>query len=126
MSIRSVEVQVQVPSGLFLSVGEPGMRSIKSKCFHCFTLNEFVQNLQNTHTCHVTRVTHSIVRYHLRAILMGVVRQLVKMSAGKSGFMGRISWALQAASRIKSFTRVVLEVEVLLAVKALLLLIIFL
>ena len=40
--------------------------------------------------------------YHLRAILIGVVKQEVKRSAGKSGFMGKISFAWHAASWIQS------------------------
>ena len=35
---------------------------------------------------------------HLRAILMGVVRQAVNRSAGKSGFIGRSWLAPQAAN----------------------------
>lgn len=41
--------------------------------------------------------------YHLRAILMGVVRQEVKRSAGRSGFMGSSSLASQAASWMQFF-----------------------
>lgn len=41
--------------------------------------------------------------YHLNATLMGVVRQEVKRSAGKSGFMGKCSVDPQAASKILFF-----------------------
>lgn len=41
--------------------------------------------------------------YHRRAILMGVVRQEVKRSAGRSGFMGSSSLASQAASWMQFF-----------------------
>lgn len=41
--------------------------------------------------------------YHRRAILMGVVRQEVKRSAGRSGFMGNSSLASQAASWMQFF-----------------------
>lgn len=37
-------------------------------------------------------------RYHLTAMLIGVVRQAVNISAGRSGFMGRISLAPHAPS----------------------------
>ena len=42
--------------------------------------------------------------YHLRAILIGVVRQEVKRSAGSSGFMGSNSDAPQAANCIQFLT----------------------
>lgn len=41
--------------------------------------------------------------YHRRAIFMGVVRQDVKRSAGRSGFMGSSSLASQAASWMQFF-----------------------
>jgi hypothetical protein len=40
--------------------------------------------------------------YHLSAILIGVVRHDVKISAGRSAFCGRISWAPQAANKMQS------------------------
>ena len=42
-------------------------------------------------------------RYHRSAILMGVVRQEVNRSAGRSGFMGSSSLASQAASWMQFF-----------------------
>ena len=45
--------------------------------------------------------------YHLSAILMGVVRQDVKRSAGSSGFIGRISDPPHAANWIQFLTEVV-------------------
>lgn len=44
-----------------------------------------------------------LLAYHRRAILMGVVRQEVKRSAGRSGFMGSSSLASQAASWMQFF-----------------------
>lgn len=44
-----------------------------------------------------------MIRYHLRAIVMGVVRQEVKRSAGRSGFIGSSSLASQAASWMQFF-----------------------
>lgn len=41
--------------------------------------------------------------YHLNAILMGVVRQAVNRSAGSSGFIGRSSVVLHAASWMQFF-----------------------
>lgn len=41
--------------------------------------------------------------YQRRAILMGVVRQEVNRSAGRSGIMGRSSLASQAASWMQFF-----------------------
>lgn len=40
---------------------------------------------------------------HLRAILIGVVRQAVNKSAGSSGFIGRSWFAEQAASWMQFF-----------------------
>ena len=37
---------------------------------------------------------------HRMAVVMGVVRQAVKRSAGYNGFIGKISFARQAASTI--------------------------
>ena len=42
--------------------------------------------------------------YHLRAILIGVVRQEVNKSAGSSGFMGSNSLAPQAANWMQFLT----------------------
>ena len=41
--------------------------------------------------------------YHRSAVLIGVVRQAVKRSAGSSGFMGSSSFVLQAASWMQFF-----------------------
>lgn len=39
-----------------------------------------------------------VIQYHLKAILIGVVRQEVNKSAGNSGFIGNICVPPQAAS----------------------------
>ena len=44
------------------------------------------------------------ISYHRRATLMGVVRQDVNKSAGRSGFIGKCSVLPQAASRILFLT----------------------
>jgi len=48
-----------------------------------------------------TMPNFSCMAYHLSAMFIGVVRQLVNRSAGSWAFMGRISLAAQAARCIQ-------------------------
>lgn len=51
---------------------------------------------------HIVRMKR-VITNHRNAILIGVVRQEVKTSAGKSELCGRVSFGPQAASRMQSF-----------------------
>jgi len=48
------------------------------------------------------KVRDGMMIYHFNAILMGVVRQDVKTSAGNSTLWGSVSCTSQAASRMQS------------------------
>ena len=71
----------------------------ESKTFEPVTINS-EQSTISVNTCNRT---HNLT-YHLRAILMGVVRQDVKRSAGSSGFIGNNSLAPQEANCMQFLT----------------------
>ena len=82
VSVIAVNIQLSSPSIVLLSPNWPGIFSSSSRC----TLGPMWPTLE------------PLITNHLRATLMGVVRQEEKRSAGSSGAMGS-SWSLaQAAS----------------------------
>lgn len=83
VSVMAVKIQLSSPKGLFRSDNLPGILSNKSKSIPWRIKTELETNQRN-------------------AILMGHVKQEVKTSAGSSGFIGKSSFAPQAARRMKS------------------------
>jgi hypothetical protein len=71
VSVTAVKIQFNSPIGVFLSVNFPGMLS-----------NRSMDNPSNSLL---------FKKNHLNAVLIGVVKQEVKKSAGKFGFVGNIS-----------------------------------
>mmetsp|Transcript_40172 Transcript_40172/g.100494 ORF Transcript_40172/g.100494 Transcript_40172/m.100494 type:complete len:243 (+) Transcript_40172:71-799(+) len=82
VSVMAVNIQLSSPKTVLRSLSLPGILSTKSGSM-CRRGEDRVQN-------------------HRRAILMGVVRHEVNMSAGRSGFCGSSSPALQAAKMMWS------------------------
>lgn len=80
---------------------EAPLGSLEAELVSSFSLSTCLLNRLDAHVS--TELSHRHQHYHLRAILMGVVRQEVKRSAGRSGFMGSSSLASQAASWMQFF-----------------------
>ncbi len=76
-SVMAVKIQLSSPRGVRLSWRRPG--SFLARSGEMLVLRGFWRTKNH------------------RAISMGVVRQAVKRSAGRRGFVGRFSWTLQAA-----------------------------
>mmetsp|Transcript_16622 Transcript_16622/g.38334 ORF Transcript_16622/g.38334 Transcript_16622/m.38334 type:complete len:286 (+) Transcript_16622:347-1204(+) len=82
VSVMAVKIQLSSPSTVLRSLSRPGILSTRSGS--------------------MWRRGEDRVQNHLKAILMGVVRQEVNMSAGRSGFWGRSSPVLHAANTMWS------------------------
>ena len=85
VSVMAVNIQLSSPSGVLRSVCLPGILSTSSCVMPSSRSSERSQN-------------------HHSAALIGVVRQAVKMSAGRLPSCGRRSFAPQAASTIESLS----------------------
>ena len=81
VSVIAVNIQLSSPRGLLRSCRRPGTLNSSTDIFVC---KGFCKTK------------------YLRAISMGVVKQHVKRSAGRSGLVGNVSVFSQAASRIQS------------------------
>lgn len=92
----AVKIQFSSPIGVRRSFGLPGILSIDSE-FMPETI-VWVQNLTL-----VRKTSRKNENYHFNAILMGVVRQAVNISEGRSGEVGKTSFTPQAPKSICSF-----------------------
>lgn len=110
ISSRSLSTYHQRATWMFISLAKNiDLKSLKCSTFPTIDIKSIYSlfwKLVNVSFIYNQSTTYSrsLRTYHLRATLMGVVRQAVNRSAGSSGFIGSSSSFPQAASWIQSFT----------------------
>ena len=99
VSVIAVKIQFNSPRGVRLSFNRPGtLKTGNDDIISPLDLVTYLSMMSAVMPPTRLSLPTRWREYQRRAVLMGVVRQAVKRSAGSLGFMGSVSFAPQAAS----------------------------